>query len=203
MTAAAPPPAALPHAAHTGHIVLAVVFAVVCLGGIGLVETYQRRRREGLAPAPLPMAIAVAGCVSAGIHLAVMPSHWQQAVVYGGFFLAAAAAQLTGSLLVLQRAGGWLRANAMVNVMLLAVWLLSRTVGPVVGPARGRPEPVGLLDAVSVALELVVVLASIALRRARRGSGVRMPLQDGGRVRDPLRPAHVRFPLEGMTHGSA
>jgi hypothetical protein len=172
-TAVAPPPAALPHAAHTGHILLAVAFAIVCLGGIGLVEAYQRRRREGSAPAPLPMAIAVAGCLSAGIHVAVMPSHWRQAIVYGAFFLAAAVAQLGGSLLVLQRAGDWLRANAMVNVVLLAVWLLSRTVGPVVGPARGRPEPIGPLDAASVALELVVVLASIALPRLVRHSPCR------------------------------
>ena len=164
-----------PHTSHTGHLLLAAGFTVVALGVVAGVEALQRRRREG---APLPSAaavvIAVAGTVSAGIHGAVMPSHWREAVSYGLFFLLAAVAQLGLSVLALiHPTRRWMQVNALVSIGLLGVWLQSRTVGVPVGPLKGVPEQVGVLDVVSSACEMLVVLAVASLVRRRR---VRMVL---------------------------
>ena len=150
---------------HTGHLLLTGAFVLASLGGIALVEAFQRRRRAGLvAPTLLSLTVSLAGAASAGIHGAVMPSHWREAALYGVFFLVAGTAQLTGSVLVLLRpARPFLTANALLNIGLLLVWLQSRTVGVPLGPDRGFPERLGLLDVTSSLMELAAVLGTLTL----------------------------------------
>jgi hypothetical protein len=172
--AAIPPPDLGPHTSHTGHLLLAAAFTVVSLAAVAGVEALQRRRREGRpTPSLTAIIIAVAGASSAAIHGAVLPSHWREAVTYGLFFLGAAVAQLGLSIAVmLVPARRWLQANALVNIGLLGVWLQSRTVGVPIGPLRGVAEPVGVLDVISSACELLVVVAVVKAVRHRRARGV-------------------------------
>jgi hypothetical protein len=167
---AAAPPDLVPHANHTGHLLLAAAFIVVALAAVAGVEELQRRRRDGRpVPSAGALLIAGAGTVSAGIHAAVLPSHWREAVLYGLFFFAAAIGQLGLSLLaLLSPTRRWLQANALVSIGLLGVWLQSRTVGIPVGPLRGVVESVGVLDVVSGACELLVVVAVVRLVRHRQ-----------------------------------
>jgi len=176
LLAAAPPS----HVDHTGHLVTAVALMTVTLLVVAGVEhgrqlaTRLRARRSVHAL----RLVAGAGAASAGIHLAVVPSHWAAAEVYGVFFLVAGACQLAYSVLVLIRP---LRALVAVNLAgnlgLVLLWLQTRTAGIPLGPDAGVREPVGVLDLASVACELVVVLAGarLLLRRPSAGGRSRHP----------------------------
>lgn len=121
----------------------------------------------------------VAGVLSlaaGGIHGLVSPEHFSEWWAYGLFFAAAALAQVVFGLLVLTRGvnqeGGlqWSDVRGKVflagivgNLLIMALWLVTRTVGVPAGPAAGEVEDVGGLDAVSKVLEaaLVAVLAGL------------------------------------------
>ena len=102
------------------------------------------------------------------------PEHLASWWGYGLFFVAAALAQLVFGLLLLTqgfepgRMPPWpiLRGRVYLagiagNLAIMALWVVTRTVGVPAGPEAGEVEPVGLLDGVSKALEtgLVVILA--------------------------------------------
>jgi hypothetical protein len=112
------------------------------------------------------------------IHLGASPGHFAEWWGYGLFFLAAAAAQAVYGLLLwtqgIEGYGGWPAwrrrvywAGIVGNLLLVGVWLVTRTVGVPVGPGAGEVEPFGVLDLSSKAVELATaaVLASL-LRRS-------------------------------------
>ena len=106
----------------------------------------------------VPLLLAFA----AGLHLAVLPSHLEEGAAVGGFFLAVAAAQLVSAVLVHRGASPVARrAVVAMNLGVVAVWVVSRTVGlPVVGGAG--PEAVGALDALAVVAQLAAVAGLVA-----------------------------------------
>ena len=151
--------------AHGGHVIAAAVFMVVSLLAVALVERLRasramRRRR------PIVLVVVAAGAKSGGIHLAVLPGHWRVAEIYGVFFLLAGTIQLGYSvLLVVRPSRGLLMLNALATLGLLLVWVQSRSVGVPVGPDRGQPEALGVVDGTCALLELVVLLASTHVLR--------------------------------------
>jgi hypothetical protein len=116
-----------------------------------------------------------------GVHAMAGPAHLAEWWAYGLFFFASAAIQVAYGLLLLTRGiegwGGWMAVRTKVyaggivlTLGIIAVWVVSRTVGVPVGPAAFEPEPIGVLDAVSKAIEgaLVIVLATLWLLASRR-----------------------------------
>jgi hypothetical protein len=161
-----------PATAHTGHLLTAVGFMVLALLGVGLVEQFQRRRADGAGNIGRALwGIIVAGSCSGCIHLAVLPSHWREAELYGLFFLLAGTIQLTyGALLLVRPTRGLMLLNGVVNVGLILVWAQSRIIGVPIGPAAGLREPVGVEDSVSSLLELAVLVGTVALLQRPRSS---------------------------------
>lgn len=111
-------------------------------------------------PRHLPLAaLLMAG--AGGTHLAAAVPHFSDNALYGLLFVGAGWLQvlLAAALLVSGRAGV-ARTAMVVNVLAVAAWGVSRTVGLPLVP----PEPVGVADAVMVMLELgaIGVLASRA-----------------------------------------
>lgn len=107
-------------------------------------------------------ATATALAVAAGLHLAALPDHAGQGAVTAAFFAATAAVQFAGavSLVGLGRTR-WLPAAIVVsNLVVLFVWLVSRTVGLPIGPHRG-PEPIGIIDGFSVLAGAVAVVTAL------------------------------------------
>ena len=107
------------------------------------------------------------------IHLMAAPEHFALWWGYGLFFLVAAAAQIVyGVVLALDEPSlGWLKAGLLGNSVIIGLYLVTRTVGiPLVGPARGGVEPVGLVDVISKAAELGLVVSLVMMYRARRPS---------------------------------
>jgi FtsP/CotA-like multicopper oxidase with cupredoxin domain len=102
----------------------------------------------------------------AAIHFAVAPEHFDEYFAYGFFFVSVGLAQLGLAVaivvapsrrLFLIAAGG--------TAAVIAIWLISRTFGLPIGPGRGKPEPVGLVDLQATLMEAISIV--LFLRRMR------------------------------------
>ena len=100
--------------------------------------------------------------VAGGIHLALTPEHFEEHVLYGLFFLAAAVTQLLLAALLLFRPSVWVfRVGVLSSLVLLATWLTTRALAP---PLSTTPEPVTFAGIVASSVELAtLVLLAIGL----------------------------------------
>lgn len=109
------------------------------------------------------------------VHGAAGPEHFAEWWAYGVFFYAAAAAQVGYGIILATQGiegwGGWAVVRRKVyllgiigNLAIIALWVVSRTVGVPVGPEAGEPEPVGFLDGVSKVLEFALIAVLVRLR---------------------------------------
>src|SRR5919204_4405960 len=107
--------------------------------------------RRGLAGASLGAGV---------IHASVVPDHAEH-LLQLLFFVAVATFQVAWALVVLRR-WSWpvLAAGAVVNAGVIAVWVLSRTVGLSGVPGADHPEPVGLKDGIASGLEFTLVVVA-------------------------------------------
>ena len=157
--------------------------AVAAALTVAVVPLAARRR---LCSVSYSVASAAAG--AAAIHFAVVAEHFAEWWGFGLFFVASAVAQLVWAMAVVasrSRLLIWL--GVIGNAAIVVLWLVTRTVGTLVGPEPATPEPIGLADSVATAFELTIV-----------GAGTWLAWS--GRVRPalPLRPAWV---VSGVTLG--
>jgi hypothetical protein len=109
--------------------------------------------------AALPVA-ATASVLAGFIHYIVMPEHLAEWWVYAAFFTAIGMFELIWAALVFTgRNRQVLLVGVLVNVAVLALWVVTRTTGLPIGPEPGTPEAVGIWDLASCAAETVTVLA--------------------------------------------
>jgi hypothetical protein len=111
--------------------------------------------------------------VAAGVvHLALVVPHLREATVLGLLFAVAAVGEIgwgTGVVpLRRSRAVGLCGVGLLASI--LAAWLMSRTVGLPFGDDAWKPEPVGLLDSVTGAAELLAAWLALRLRGGRGAS---------------------------------
>ena len=128
--------------------------------------------------------------IAAGvIHAMLSPTHLEEWWGYGLFFFFAAALQIIYGVALGAGAfnqGTWkgdayqAKRNFLIlgiagNLGIIAVYLVSRTVGiPFFGPAAGEAEPFGFIDVVSKIVEvLLIVLLARLVRRLPRSGAVR------------------------------
>jgi len=108
-------------------------------------------------------AIAAIALVGAGIiHFAYAPGHLDAETSHGVFFLVAGWVQIALAVALALRAKPerlWLTVAALANLGAIAVWAVSRTVGV----PGSESESVGFPDVAATLLEVVVVLAALAL----------------------------------------
>jgi hypothetical protein len=99
--------------------------------------------------------------LAAVIHFAVTPEHFEEYVLFGVFFVVLAAFQFLWGVVMPQRPSpGVLWLGLVVNLGVIAIWVVSRTWGLPIGPEAGEAEEVGLLDGLSTAAEALIVLGS-------------------------------------------
>jgi hypothetical protein len=102
--------------------------------------------------------MALASLCAALVHVAVMPDHFEESVLYGLFFLLASLGQLAFAIAVVARPTRRLVLAGVVGcVLIIGLWLVSRLVGVPVGPDNGGTEEFGVLDILATAAEVVVV----------------------------------------------
>lgn len=103
--------------------------------------------------------LAAASLGAAGIHFAVIVPHFNEYTLYGVLFLAVAWFQaLWAVLVVVSEDRKVLLAGLLVNAVVIAIWVWSRTAGLPLGPEPGVAEQVGPADAISTGLEALIVL---------------------------------------------
>lgn len=149
--------------ASTGGHVHPDAALLVAGAGLGIVALVwlllpAERRRT------LPAQLALCSAAAATIHFAVIRPHWDDYVPFAIAFALTGAFQLAWAAVVLVRPGrAVLLAGVVVNLGVVAVWVLSRTAGMPVGPEHWTPEAVGVADVVSTIFELMIAGGSLAL----------------------------------------
>lgn len=138
--------------------------AAMASGTVGVVAPPARARTVDDVPAgtdvpalSVPLALVASGA-AAGVHAAVGPAHLREHAVVGAFLLAAAGAQAAWAVAALRPTPRLLRVGIVLNLALVAVWLLSRTAALPLG-LQDQPHPVGAWDLTCVAWEVVAVVA--------------------------------------------
>ncbi len=114
-------------------------------------------------------------CILTGlIHIGIAAGDIRQSSAYTPLVAMIAAFQLGWAGLVIARPSrGALLCGALVNAALIVLWILSRTAGLPIGPQPWVAEPLGTVDAIAAAAEVVIVLAAGCLLLARRCSAAR------------------------------
>ncbi len=119
--------------------------------------------------------LAILSVATAVIHFAVAGSHFQEYWLFGLFMLAAGWLQLLWAVgaVVRPSSARLLAGGALLNAAIIAVYVVTRTVGDVVGPTPHATEPVGFGDALCTVLEAVVAAGCVWLLVARADRSMR------------------------------
>lgn len=108
--------------------------------------------------------VVISSLAAAGVHAAVAPPHLREGALIGAFFVACAAAQLIWAALAWQRPTPAVLWSGIVgNLAVLALWLVSRTVG--IPGIAGGPEPIGPWDVTCALWEVVIVVGCLRMLR--------------------------------------
>jgi hypothetical protein len=112
---------------------------------------------------------------AAVLHAAFAPVHFEETWSHGLFFAVLAWLQLALAVLLLTRASRRVFLAGLLNLFVIAVWVLSRTKGAPFGPNAWKPEEVGVPDVLSTVFEAITVLGCAALLlRASSGKALRV-----------------------------
>lgn len=106
---------------------------------------------------PALLVAVVGSMVAAGVHVAVCPEHFREALRFGIFFLLISLFQTAWSVAVARRPTRLLfLAGAVVNAGCVVLWAITRTVGLPFG--LSDVEAVGVIDMVATVAEVATVL---------------------------------------------
>jgi hypothetical protein len=123
-----------------------------------------QRADQDRNPARVLSVIAMASIAAGAINLAAAATVGRGNAQNLAFFIVVGAAQVAWGAVALVRAPRWwLALGAAGNLIVVATWVVSRTVGLPVGPEAGITLPVHFPDVLATALEAAVVVGSAAL----------------------------------------
>jgi hypothetical protein len=115
---------------------------------------------------PLPVRSALGALLAAAgvIHLVMVPSHWGESAVEGAGFLVSGWLQVALAVGLLRRPARWtLQLSVLVNLVLVAIWIVSRTAGLPFGEHAGHAESISIVDGSAVGFELATVALALAV----------------------------------------
>ena len=96
----------------------------------------------------------------------MIKEHLAEYWLYGVFFVVVALAQMAWAIWVARRPARMLLiAGAVGNSLVAGTWVLTRTVGALVGPAAHEKATVGFGDTVSTGFEVLIAVGAIVLLR--------------------------------------
>ena len=140
-------------------IAVAVVVALATLAVVPLALHTTRTRAHLIV-----LAAALLSAGAAAIHYAVIKGHFDEWWGFGAFFVASGIAQLAWAVLAVtwpSRPLFWL--GVLGNGAIVALWVVTRTAGTLVGPDPHTPEPLGLADGISTGFEAAIVVGALWL----------------------------------------
>jgi hypothetical protein len=125
---------------------------------------------ESYAPGRKVIAycLAIISIATAVIHFAVAGQHFQEYWLYGVFMLVVAWLQLLWAIVAFARPSRLLLCGGVIlNVGVVAVYIVTRTIGDVIGPGAHSAEQAGFGDVLCTVLEGIVVAGCAWLLMAR------------------------------------
>lgn len=113
--------------------------------------------------------LAITSSATAVIHFAVAGDHFAEYWLFGAFMLVVAWSQALWAAAVVARPARWvLWSGAVLNAAVIAIYIVTRTVGDVVGPTPHAVEPFGFGDGLCTVLEAVVLVGCCWLLVSRK-----------------------------------
>jgi hypothetical protein len=113
---------------------------------------------------------------AAGIHFAVLGSHFEEWWGYGVFFAIVASLQALWALPMVYSPGRSLYwAGAVTNAAIIGAWAITRTAGIPIGPSEGEVENAGFIDLLSVGFQALIVVVCVAMATQRQIATRRLP----------------------------
>ena len=121
-------------------------------------------------PSPvLRWSLAALSFAAGVIHLVMVPQHAQEALRVGLAFAVVGWFQIGfGVAVVVKPTRTWVRVGLLANVVFVATWALSRTVGLPDWTGDGGVEKTASVDALCVGFEVAIVVVAVATRLAPR-----------------------------------
>jgi len=129
-----------------------------------------------LATADASLRWLLAGCSlgAAVVHFGYSPAHFSEYWLYGLFFVAIAWFQLLwAGGIVVRPSRRLLIVGALVNELVVVVWIASRTIGVGIGPNASTTEAVGFPDVLCTVLEAAVAVGALVLLARWRQASAR------------------------------
>jgi hypothetical protein len=145
--------------------------------GDGMLQGTGARRPRTVATVLRPelVLLSVASLGAALLHAAFAPVHFTETWTHGLFFAVLAWLQLALAVALLAIPSRRVFRLGLLNLLVIAVWVMSRRIGSPFGPNAWVAESVGTPDLVATGLEGLTVLGCASLLvRARRGGGFRV-----------------------------
>jgi hypothetical protein len=134
-----------------------------------------------IAPAPYTerqtvlVLVAALAFIGALIHVGAAVDHWQEYHLYTLVFSCLAALQACWALLILRGATGRVLAlGCIMQLGIVGLWAVSRTVGVPLAPTAWAPENIGIADLVETIGELTTALAALSVLLPERSSAARL-----------------------------
>lgn len=119
--------------------------------------------------------VAALAFVGALIHLGAAVDHWEEYHLYTLVFSCLAALQACWALLILRGASRRvLVLGCVMQIGIVALWAVSRTVGVPLAPTAWTPEEIGVADLTETIGELATVLAVLSVLLAERSNAARL-----------------------------
>jgi hypothetical protein len=116
----------------------------------------------------LRLVVALFSLGAGVVHAVVIESHFSEYWLFGVFFAVLAFLQAAWALAVILRPSRRLLIwGAVGNGIVVAVWLITRTLGVPLGPEAGSTEAVGFVDAAATVFEVLLVAGVGALLAPR------------------------------------
>jgi hypothetical protein len=117
------------------------------------------------------VSAALLSAGAAAIHFAAAGGHFQEWWGFGAFFVVSGLAQLVWAVLAVRSSSrGVVWAGVLGNAAILVLWIVTRTVGTIVGPDPHTPESVGVPDVIASGLEFSIILACVWSATSRPSS---------------------------------
>ncbi|HET9896619.1 MAG TPA: hypothetical protein VFQ44_16950 [Streptosporangiaceae bacterium] len=114
--------------------------------------------------------LAILSIATSVIHFAVAGEHFAEYWLFGVFMLVTAWLQLLFAVAAVARPSRLLlRLGAVLNTGIIAVYIVTRTAGDVIGPTPNEVEPFGFGDGLCTVLEVIVVAGCVWLLAAKLG----------------------------------
>lgn len=115
--------------------------------------------------------VAAFSAGAAAVHFAEISPHIEEWWLFGAFFFVVAWFQASSAVAIVARPNRpLLFLAAVLNLVVIAVWIWSRTAGLPIGPEAGEPETIGAADLLATVLEALLVAWAIAMLSRRISS---------------------------------